>query len=75
MAEQQGAERARDEGDAEGEEGIQRLHRRVAVGEEHRADHHRHGEAVDVEIVELDGGADEAGEGDAGGGWFIIGIM
>ena len=68
MPEQQGAERAREEGDAEGEKRIQRLHRRIAAGEKHRADHHRHGEAVDVEVIEFDGGADEAGEGDAGGG-------
>ena len=68
MTEQQRAERTRHKRDAEGEEGIQRLHRRIAVGKEDRPDHHRHGEAVDVEIVELDGGADEAGEGDAGSG-------
>ena len=59
MAEQQRTEWAREEGDAEGEESVQRLHRRVVVGEEHRPDHHRHGETVDVEIVELDGGADK----------------
>ena len=68
MAEQQRAERTREEGDAEGEEGVQRLRRGIAARKENRPDHHRHREAVDVEIVELDGGANEAGEGDSGGG-------
>jgi len=44
------------------------LRRGIAVWKEHRPDHHRHRKAVDVEIVELDGGADEGGKGDAGGG-------
>ena len=29
---------------------------------------HRHRETIDIEIIELDGGADKADEGDAGGG-------
>ena len=64
MSEQQRAERPRKKCDAECEEGIQRLRSRVAAGKEHRADHDRHREAVYVEIVELDGGADETGERD-----------
>jgi len=70
MPEQQRTERAREERDAEGEEGIQRLRRRIAAGEKYRADHHRYRETIDVEIVELDGSADEAGKGDTGGGGF-----
>ncbi len=54
--------------DSESQEGVQRLRSWAADGKKDRLDHHRHREAVDVEIVELDGGADEAGEGDAGGG-------
>jgi len=65
VPEQQRAKRTRDEGDAESEEGVQRLHRRVAIRKKQRPDHHCHRESVDVEIVELDGGADETGEGDA----------
>ncbi len=68
MAEQQGAERAGEKGQAEGEEGIEFLHCRIVVRKEQRPDHHRHGETVDIEIVELDRRADETGEGDAGGG-------
>jgi hypothetical protein len=46
----------------------QRLCCRIATGKKYRADHHRHRKTVNVKIVELDGGADEGGEGDARGG-------
>ena len=59
------AYRSGNEGDAEGEERVQRLHCRVAVGKEYRSYHHRHGKAVDVKIVKLDGRADETGKSDA----------
>ena len=68
VAEQRRAQWAGEEGDAEGEERRQHLRGAGGLREEHRADHQRGGGGVDVEVVELDGGADEARGGHAGGG-------
>src|SRR5207237_1675302 len=65
MAEEHRADRPRDEGDAEGQEGVERLRARVGFRKEGRAEHQRGGRAIDVEIIEFDRRADEAGERDA----------
>lgn len=67
VAEQRRAQRTGEKGDAEGEEGAEHLRGAGCLREEYRADHQGGGGGVDVEIVELDGGADEAGDGDPGG--------
>ena len=64
MAEQHRADGPREEGDAEGQEGVERLRVRRRFREERLPDHQRGGGAVDVEIVEFDRRADEAGEHD-----------
>ena len=57
------AQRAGDEAGPEGDEGQQRGQARVHVRrEEHLAEHQGGGQAVDVEVVPLDGGADEGGD-------------
>ncbi|MNH13133.1 hypothetical protein D3C79_726960 [compost metagenome] len=63
MAEQGRAQRAGEEGDAEGEKRREHLCGAGGLREEHRADHQRGSGGVNVEVVELDGGADKAGGG------------
>ena len=63
VAEQRRTQRASEEGDAEGEEGCQHLRGARPGWEEYRADHQGSSSGVHVEVVELDGGADEAGSG------------
>ena len=65
MPEQHRADRAGHEGDAEGQEGVERLGAGRRLGEEGLPDDQGGGGAVDVEVVELDGGADEARQHDA----------
>ena len=65
MAEEEGADRTREKGDAEGEESVERLRRRIGGGKERLAEHERRRRAVNVEIVEFDGGADKARHHDA----------
>jgi hypothetical protein len=64
VTEQERADRPRDERDAERDERRQRLRGRRAMRKEHRADNERGGCRIDVEIVELDRGADKAREDD-----------
>ncbi len=72
VAEQRRAQRTGEEGDAEGEEGAEHLRGAGCLREEYRTDHQGGGSGIDVEIVELDGGADEAGDCDPGGrGWPV----
>ncbi|MNE28363.1 hypothetical protein D3C80_1218010 [compost metagenome] len=63
VAEQCRAQRAGEEGDAEGKKGREHLRGARPGREEHRADHQRGGSGVNVEVVELDGSANEAGGG------------
>ena len=76
VAEQRRAQRTGEEGDAEGEEGAEHLRGAGCLREEYRTDHQGGGSGIDVEIVELDGGADEAGDCDPGGrvGRFRSGV-
>ena len=53
---------------AKGQKGREHLGGAGRLGEEYRPDHQRSGGGVDVEVVELDGGADKAGGGHAAGG-------
>ena len=62
VAEDHGTEGARDEGDAEGREGSQKLGGCVLRGEEQHGEHSHCCGGVNVEIVELDGGTNERGE-------------
>ena len=62
MAEDDAAERARDEPDREGTERGQRAHERIGVRKEQPAEHERGCGAVEEEVVPLDGRADEAGQ-------------
>ena len=73
VAEQRRAQGAGQERDAEGQECREHLGRAGALGKEHRADHQGGGGGVDIEIVELDGGADEAGRGHPAGG--VTGVV
>lgn len=50
-----------DESDGEGAECRQGAKQRIVAGEEHLTEHKRSRRGVDVEIVELDGGADKCG--------------
>ncbi|MNL07295.1 hypothetical protein D3C87_1279670 [compost metagenome] len=59
---------ARKECDAECEKGRKHLGRAGRLRKEHRTDHQRCCGGVNVEVVELDGSADEARGGHAGGG-------
>ena len=68
MAEERAAERPRDEGEAEAGIGCEQLRRGRRAGEEERPEHQAGGGRVDVEIVELDRRADEAGEQHAANG-------
>ncbi|EFQ61478.1 hypothetical protein PFWH6_4780 [Pseudomonas fluorescens WH6] len=63
VAEQRRAQRPGDKGDAEGQERRQHLRRAGALWEEHRADHQCGGGGVDIKVIELDGGADDARSG------------
>ncbi|MNV41980.1 hypothetical protein D3C71_1336370 [compost metagenome] len=56
------------EGDAEREKSRKHLGGAGCLRKEHRTDHQRGGGGIDVEVVELDGGTDEARGGHAGGG-------
>src|SRR5690606_12468507 len=51
-----------------GDEGAEHLRGARGLREEHRSYHQGGGGGVDVEVVELDGGADEAGDRDPRGG-------
>ncbi|MCY1494607.1 hypothetical protein D9M68_284820 [compost metagenome] len=63
VAEDDAAERAGDEAGPQRDEGQQRGQARVHVaGEEHLAEYQRGGQAIDVEVIPLDGGADEGGD-------------
>ncbi len=64
MSEQKGADRPRQKRDAESGKGVERLRRGRGAGKEHRPDDQRRSNGVNVEVVELDGRADEAGDGD-----------
>jgi len=64
VAEDDPAERARREADAEGRERREGADRRVDLREEQVAEDQRRGGPVQEEVVPLDGGADEAGQGD-----------
>ena len=64
MAEQERADRPGEEGDAEGQIGVECLGLRRRFGEEHIAEHQRRGRAEDVEIVEFDRRADQARQHD-----------
>jgi hypothetical protein len=63
MTEDGAAERAGDEPDAERGEREHGPEERAGLGEEQLREHQRSGGAVDEEVVELDGGADQAGGG------------
>ena len=65
MAEQERADRPRQEGDAEGQEGVERLGLRRRLGKERLADHQRRGGAVNVKIIKFDRRADQARQHDA----------
>jgi hypothetical protein len=65
MPEQDRSDRPSQKGDAEGQEGVERLRPGRRLGKESLADHQRGGGAVDIEIVELDRRADETGQHDA----------
>ncbi len=65
MAEDDAAERPRDEADGVGGEGEQGADQRVERGEEQLVEDEGGGGAVEEEVVPLDGGADQAGEDDA----------
>ena len=62
VTEDHGTEGARDEGDAEGCEGCQKLGGCVLRGEEQHGEHSHCCGGVNVEIVELDGGTNERGK-------------
>ena len=68
VAEQRRAQRSGKERDTEGEERRQHLRGAGGLRKEHRADHQRCRSGIDVEVVELDGGTDEARGGHPGGG-------
>ncbi len=67
VAEQRRAQGPCEEGQRESGQGLQRGGGRVVPGEEQHRKHQHGGGAVDVEIEELDSGADQAGEEDAPG--------
>ena len=60
MPEQERAERTGEKGDAEREIGVERLRLGRGLGEEHGAEHERRRGPEDIEVIELDGRADEA---------------
>ena len=64
MAEQERADGPREEGEAEGQIGVQRLRLGRGFREEHRPEHQRRRGAENIEVVELDRRADEARERD-----------
>ena len=64
MAEQERADGPREEGEAEGQIGVERLRLGRGLREEHRPEHQRRRGAEDIEVVELDRRADEARERD-----------
>ena len=64
VADDDAADRPRDEPDGVGAEGGQRAHQRVEGGEEQAVEDQRRRRAVEEEVVPLDRGADEAGDGD-----------
>ena len=65
VAEDEATDRAGDEADGEGAEGEQGAGDRVGGGEEHRREDDRGRDAVEEEVVPLDGGAEHAGRDDA----------
>ena len=65
MSERPGADRSREEGDGEAAVAREQPRGLVACREEERAEHEARRRRVDVEVVELDRGADEAREEDA----------
>ena len=69
VTEQHGADRARNEGDTEGREGGQQCGRLVALREEQVREHGDRGGRIDVEVVELDGCADQARDDDSPAGY------
>ena len=64
MAEQERADGPREKGEAEGQIGVESLRLGRRFREEHRPEHERRRGAEDIEVVELDRRADEAGERD-----------
>lgn len=56
-----------EEGDVEGEEGVEYLCGVGCLWEEYWIDYQGGGSGIDVEIVEFDGGVDEVGDCDLGG--------
>ena len=64
VAEQRRADRARDKGDGEGGQRLQRRGGRVALWEEDMWKHDHRGGGIDVEVEELDGGTDQRGDDD-----------
>lgn len=76
MAEDDPAQRASDEARPEGDEGQQGGQARIHVGgEEYLAEHQGGGQAVDVEVVPLDGGADEGGDTGPAGLLVQVGVF
>jgi len=67
VAEQRRTQRAGDESDTEGQERCQHLRGAGGLREEHRANHQCSGSGIDIEVVELDGGADDARRGNPRG--------
>src|ERR1700712_1725539 len=67
MTEQRRAQWPGQERNAEGQERREHLCRAGGLREEYRPDDQRGGSGVDVEVVELDGGTDEACGGHPGG--------
>ena len=68
VPEQRGADRAGHERDRERRQRLQGRRGRVPGREEQLREHQHRGGRVDVEVVELDRGADEAGQHDLAGG-------
>ncbi|MNI40488.1 hypothetical protein D3C73_947130 [compost metagenome] len=72
VAEHRRADRACDEGHREGRQGLQQCGLVAAFREEQVREHQHRGGGVDVEVEELDGGADQTGQQDTAGrihGW------
>ena len=64
MADDDAADRPRDEADGVGAEGGKRARQRVERGEEQAVEDERRRRAVEEEVVPLDRGADQARDGD-----------
>ena len=73
VAEDDRPERTGDERDAEHGEGAQQLGGFVLPGEEQPGENEHGGGGVDVEVVELDGGADQAGDDHAAARVHLLG--